>query len=107
MVAVPLHKEQQGYILNSLLVPFLEAAQMLMLKGVADPETIDKTWMVATGSPKGPFAILDIVGINTAYNIVKAKAEAGVRGANLLAKLLKTEYIDKGKISLLSCSHCD
>lgn len=100
MVALPLYKEQQGYILNSLLVPFLEAAQMLMLKGVADPKTIDKTWMVATGSPQGPFAILDIVGINTAYNIVKSKAEAGVKGANLLARLLKTEYIDKGKLGV-------
>ncbi|GAE48099.1 3-hydroxybutyryl-CoA dehydrogenase [Mesobacillus boroniphilus JCM 21738] len=65
MVALPLYKEQPGYILNSLLVPFLEAGQMLLMKEVADPETIDKTWMIATGAPKGPFAILDIVGITT------------------------------------------
>ncbi len=32
MVALPLYKEQPGYILNSLLVPFLEAAQMLLVK---------------------------------------------------------------------------
>lgn len=51
MVPLPLHKEQPGYILNSLLVPLLDAAQMLLLKGVADTETIDKTWMVATGAP--------------------------------------------------------
>ena len=52
MVALPLHKEQPGYILNSLLVPFLEAGQMLLMKEVADPETIDKTWMIATGCSK-------------------------------------------------------
>lgn len=98
MVALPLHKEQPGYILNSLLVPFLEAAQMLFLKEVADPETIDKTWMIATGSPKGPFAILDVVGIKTAYNISLAKAEADVPGFDKLAEKLKTEYIDKGKL---------
>ena len=57
MVALPLNKEQPGYILNSLLVPLLEAAQKLLVKEVADIETIDKTWMIATGSPKGPFAI--------------------------------------------------
>ncbi len=98
MVPLPLHKEQPGYILNSLLVPLLDAAQMLLLKGVADTETIDKTWMVATGTPLGPFAILDVVGSNTAYNISLAKAKAtGDPEVEQLANLLKTEYIDKGK----------
>lgn len=99
MVALPLHKEQPGYILNSLLVPLLEAAQMLLVKGVADPETIDKTWRIATGAPAGPFQILDVVGINTAYNISLAKAETtGDELYKKIADLLKTEYIDKGKL---------
>jgi len=99
MVALPLYKEQPGYILNSLLVPFLEAAQMLLVKEVSDPETIDKTWMIATGAPLGPFAILDVVGIRTAYNITLAKAEAtGNEEFMKLAELLKREYIDKGKL---------
>lgn len=99
MVALPLYKEQPGYILNSLLVPFLEAAEMLLVKEVSDPETIDKTWMIATGAPLGPFAILDVVGIRTAYNITLAKAEAtGNEEFMKLAELLKKEYIDKGKL---------
>ncbi|CAM5332535.1 Putative 3-hydroxybutyryl-CoA dehydrogenase OS=Lysinibacillus sphaericus OX=1421 GN=mmgB_3 PE=4 SV=1 [Lysinibacillus sphaericus] len=32
MVPLPLYKEQPGYILNSLLVPFLDAAEMLLVK---------------------------------------------------------------------------
>ncbi|MFH0070826.1 3-hydroxyacyl-CoA dehydrogenase [Peribacillus sp. NPDC056705] len=99
MVALPLHKEQPGYILNSLLVPLLEAAQMLLIREVADPETIDKTWMVATGAPLGPFAILDVVGINTAYNIGHAKAQVtGHDEYKKVAELLKSEYIDKNKL---------
>ncbi|WP_339205712.1 3-hydroxyacyl-CoA dehydrogenase [Paenibacillus sp. FSL K6-3182] len=99
MVALPLHKEQPGYILNSLLVPLLEAAQLLLVKEVADVETIDKTWMVATGAPLGPFAILDVVGINTAYNIGIAKAQAtGDQNFEKVATLLKSEYVDKGKL---------
>ena len=98
MVPLPLYKEQPGYILNSLLVPLLEAAQFLLLKEVADVETIDKTWMIATGAPKGPFAILDVVGITTAYNIANGKAEAGDERFKKLADLLKTDYIDKGKL---------
>ncbi|TWT01469.1 3-hydroxyacyl-CoA dehydrogenase [Planomicrobium sp. CPCC 101079] len=99
MVALPLYKEQPGYILNSLLVPFLEAAELLLVKEVSDVHTIDKTWRIATGAPLGPFAILDVVGINTAYNIVQAKAAAtGNPAYRKLADLLKTEYIDKGKL---------
>jgi len=99
MVALPLHKEQPGYILNSLLVPFLEAAELLLVKEVADIETVDKTWMIATGAPLGPFAILDVVGINTAHNIVQAKAAAtGNPKFVELAHMLKTQYLDKGKL---------
>lgn len=99
MVALPLYKEQSGYILNSLLVPLLESAQLLLLREVSDPETIDKTWMIATGAPFGPFGILDIVGIETAYNIVQAKAKAtGNEEFVKLAELMKTEYIDQGKL---------
>jgi 3-hydroxybutyryl-CoA dehydrogenase len=99
MVALPLYKEQPGYILNSLLIPFLEAAQLLLLNEVADMETIDKTWMIATGASEGPFAILDTVGITTAYNITLAKANAmGSPELEKLAYLLKTQYLDKGKL---------
>ncbi|WP_146548885.1 3-hydroxyacyl-CoA dehydrogenase [Rummeliibacillus suwonensis] len=96
---IPLHilKEQPGYILNSLLVPFLNAGQVLLAKGVADPETIDKTWMLATGAPLGPFAILDVVGLQTAYNIVATEAKQNP-AAQPIADLLKKEYIDKGKM---------
>ena len=98
MVALPLYKEQPGYILNSLLVPFLEAAQLLLMNQVADIETIDRTWMIATSAPEGPFAILDAIGINSAFNIVDAKANTtrNPESANL-ANLLKTEYLEKGK----------
>lgn len=101
MVALPLYKEQPGYILNSLLVPFLEAAQKLIVKEVADVETIDKTWMIGTGAPLGPFAILDIVGIRTAYNIVEAKAKAtNNEEFKKIADFLKTNYIEQNKLGI-------
>lgn len=103
MVALPLHKEQPGYILNSLLVPFLDAAEKLLVKDVADVETIDKTWMIGTGAPLGPFAILDVVGIRTAYNIVEAKAKAtNNEEYKNIAEFLKTNYIDKNKLGIES-----
>lgn len=101
MVPLQLKKEQPGFILNSMLVPFLNAAEMLYAKGVADPETIDKTWVLATGAPIGPFRILDIVGLTTAYNIVIMNPNASdietIEGK--IAAMLK-EKIDAGKTGI-------
>lgn len=102
MIPLCLKKEKAGYILNSMLVPFLTAGQELLADGVADPETVDKTWMLATGAPMGPFRILDIVGLSTAYNIVSnypdAADPASLHGR--IAKMLKENYIDKGKTGI-------
>ena len=101
MIPLCLKKEQPGYILSSLLVPVLSAAEMLYATDVADPETIDKTWMLATGAPAGPFRILDVVGLVTAYNIVTMNPQAAdpetVPG-KIAAKL--KSYIDAGKTGI-------
>ena len=102
MIPMRLKKEKAGYILNSMLVPFLMSAQTLLADGIADVETIDQTWMLATGAPFGPFRILDIVGITTAYNIIMnypdAKDPTTLHGK--LAKLLKEDYLDQGKTGI-------
>lgn len=98
MVPLCLKKEQPGYILNSMLVPFLLAAEHLWADDVADPETIDKTWMLATGAPTGPFRILDVVGLTTAYNIGKMHPGAddpSTAMGKVVARL--KEMIDAGK----------
>lgn len=94
LVAICVLKEQPGYLLNSLLVPFLQAASHLLVNGVADAPTIDKTWKLGTGAPKGPFEIYDIVGLNTAYNI----SSRGDETSQKFAAMLKSEYIEKGKL---------
>lgn len=70
MVPIEIHKEQPGYVLNALLIPFVVSAISLWVKGVADPETVDKDWMISTGAPVGPFMMLDDVGLRTTWNIV-------------------------------------
>ncbi|WP_054811209.1 3-hydroxyacyl-CoA dehydrogenase [Nocardia arizonensis] len=96
MVPIELHKEKAGYVLNSLLVPFLNSAMALSAGGYAEPEAVDKTWRIATGAPMGPFQILDVIGLTTPYNILVHGGE----DAEKLAAWLKTEYIDKGKLGI-------
>lgn len=101
MIPLLVKKEQPGYILNSLLVPFLQAGAALWANDVADPETIDKTWMLATGSPVGPFHILDIVGLTTMYNISSMDPRSQ-DPSTIQYKVLKMvkEKIDKGELGI-------
>ena len=69
MVPIRVNKEQKRYILNSLLIPFLFSALSLWANDVSDIETIDKGWSLGTGAKKGPFQIMDDVGLTTIYNI--------------------------------------
>ncbi|MFF2371698.1 3-hydroxyacyl-CoA dehydrogenase [Agromyces sp. NPDC058110] len=96
MVPIEIKKEKAGYLLNSLLVPFLSAAGELLVDGIAEPDAIDKTWRIGTGAPMGPFQIYDIVGLTTAYNISKA----GGPKQQAFADLIKEHYIDQGKLGV-------
>ncbi len=101
MIPLQLHKEQPGYILNTMLIPMLGAAEALWADEVADPETIDLTWRLGFGSSLGPFQVLDIIGLETAYNINLMKPDADVEGSmtNRIGRLLK-EKIDKGELGV-------
>lgn len=101
MVALPIKKEKAGYLLNSMLIPFLFSALDLLVNGISDVESIDKAWRLGTGAPEGAFQILDVVGLKTAYEIVKmyTKVPSFIAPYNFkgMEKLLK-DYIDKGKL---------
>lgn len=71
MQPLPVRKEKAGYLLNSMLIPFLFSGMDLYVNGVSEPEAIDTAWVRGTGAPKGPFQILDTVGLVTALNIVE------------------------------------
>ena len=96
MVPIQLHKEQPGYVLNTLLMPLMGAAGMLWAHDVADPQTVDKTWMIATGAPKGPFGFYDMVGLRTAYNILCQRQGDNPQAKPLLDKL--NAMIEQGKL---------
>ena len=108
MIPLAARGEKSGYILNSMLVPFLLSAMDLLANGISDPETIDKAWVYGTGAPKGPFQIIDTVGLETARNIVLQYQKVPDLFDPLLKKMMLpynydgmlkilNEYIDAGK----------
>ena len=100
MVALPVNKEKNGYLLNSMLVPFLLSGLDLYVNGISDPESIDKAWKFGTGAPRGPFEIFDVVGINTARNIVLQYQKVPGLFSPLLRKMMMP-YNFKGMLVVL------
>jgi 3-hydroxybutyryl-CoA dehydrogenase len=65
-------KDQAGFIVNALLFPYLNNAIRLLEQGVATKEGIDEAMKGGCGFPMGPFALLDLVGLDTSLAILDA-----------------------------------
>jgi len=65
-------KDQAGFIVNALLFPYLNGAVRLLEQDVATREGIDVAMKGGCGFPMGPFALLDLVGLDVAVAILDA-----------------------------------
>jgi 3-hydroxybutyryl-CoA dehydrogenase len=62
-------RDNSGFIVNRLLVPYLLDAIRALEEGVGTVEDIDKGMQLGCGYPMGPFTLLDFVGLDTTYYI--------------------------------------
>jgi len=104
MVPIPISREQNGYVCNSLLVPLLQAAQSLVTKGVADHETVDRTYMIMNrGCTMGPCGIMDMVGMGTLREIFTYwGTQLGDQDMLTNAAYLQEHFLDTGRMGLLA-----
>jgi 3-hydroxybutyryl-CoA dehydrogenase len=64
-------KDHAGFIVNALLFPYLNNAVRMLERGTASIESIDTAMKGGCNFPMGPFALLDLVGIDTAVAILE------------------------------------
>jgi 3-hydroxybutyryl-CoA dehydrogenase len=62
-------RDNSGFIVNRLLVPYLVDAIRALEEGVGSVEDIDKAMQLGCGYPMGPFTLLDFVGLDTTLYI--------------------------------------
>ncbi|KAB2966347.1 MAG: 3-hydroxybutyryl-CoA dehydrogenase [Thermoanaerobaculia bacterium] len=62
-------KDNSGFIVNRLLVPYMLDAIRGYEEGIGSIEDIDKAMQLGCGYPMGPFTLLDFVGLDTTYYI--------------------------------------
>ena len=68
-------RDNSGFIVNRLLVPYLLDAIRAYEEGVGSLEDIDKGMKLGCGYPMGPFTLLDFVGLDTTYYIANIMFE--------------------------------
>jgi len=68
--AIPLvlKKESPGYVINAILGSLLTTAMLILQRGVATVEEVDRAWMSQSGITIGPFGLIDLFGLNVVYD---------------------------------------
>ena len=92
-------KDSPGFVVNRLLVPFLNEAAFVLSEGLATREDIDAIVKMGLNHPMGPLELLDLVGIDVAYNIIdslhKEFGDSKYRPAPLLKQMVLAGHLGR------------
>src|SRR6516164_10773503 len=83
--------DRAGFVVNALLLPYLNHAIRLLETAQATREDIDKAMTMGLGLPMGPLTLLDLIGLDTDLAVLETLQDAfggsRYRPAPLLRKL--------------------
>ena len=97
-IVIMLHRENSGYVFNTMLSSLFSSALTLASRKVATIEDIDRSWMGVMRAPMGPFGIMDQIGLSTVWIITDYWAKrTGDAQAQANADFLK-QYVDHGHL---------
>lgn len=58
-------RDQAGFVVNALLVPYLLSAVRMVESGRASAEDVDRGMVLGCAHPMGPLALADLIGLDT------------------------------------------
>ena len=87
--------DRAGFIANALLFGYLNNALRMYENKYASREDIDAAMRFGTGHPMGPLALLDLIGLDSAYEILETMYEQSRDHRHAPAPLLK-QYVTAG-----------
>jgi len=90
-------KDTPGFVVNRLLVPYLNESIKLLERGVASKEDIDTAMKLGAGYPMGPFELLDYVGLDTSYYILEGWSKEYPNEELFKPSPLVKDLVGKGK----------
>jgi 3-hydroxybutyryl-CoA dehydrogenase len=89
--------DRAGFVVNALLFPYLNNAVRMLENGTASMEDIDTAMQGGCNFPMGPFALLDLVGLDTSLSILDALYEE-FRDPNYAAVPLLRRMVTAGRL---------
>jgi 3-hydroxybutyryl-CoA dehydrogenase len=90
-------KDSPGFIVNRLLLPFINEAAKLLDSGVANAEDIDTAMRLGTLHPAGPLQVADLIGLDICKDILEKLAESLKRPDYKPAKSIN-DLVEAGKL---------
>ncbi|HEX2241646.1 MAG TPA: 3-hydroxybutyryl-CoA dehydrogenase [Actinomycetota bacterium] len=88
-------RDRAGFIANLLLFPYLNSAVRMLDQGFASREDIDAAMQLGCGHPMGPLALMDLIGLDSGYEICEALWRQFRDTQDAPAPLLK-QYVTAG-----------
>jgi 3-hydroxybutyryl-CoA dehydrogenase len=95
--------DRAGFVVNALLFPYLNNAARMLENGTATREDIDEAMKGGCNFPMGPFALLDLVGLDTSLAILDALYDE-FRDPNYAAVPLLRRMVSAGQLGRKSGS---
>ena len=87
-----------GFVANRILIPMINEAIFALNEGIATVESIDNVMKLGTNQPMGPFALADLIGLDTVLSIMEV-LQAGLgdkyRPCPLLRKYVKAGWLGR------------
>ncbi|MFN2556794.1 MAG: 3-hydroxyacyl-CoA dehydrogenase family protein [Nitriliruptorales bacterium] len=91
--------DRAGFIVNALLFPYLNDAVRMLESHYATSEEIDTAMKLGCGHPKGPFELMDLVGLDVTLAIIERLHEEfrqpSFTPAPLLRNLVEVGFLGK------------
>jgi len=92
-------KDQPGFIVNRILVPYMNEAAFAYMEGVGTAEEIDQAMKWGANMPIGPLALLDLVGIDVALDVLEVLyrefGDPKFRPAPILRQMVRAGYLGR------------
>jgi 3-hydroxybutyryl-CoA dehydrogenase len=88
-------RDYPGFIVNRLLIPFLNEACDALLSGVGTALDIDTSIKLGLNHPMGPFQLADLIGLDTVLAIARVLHE-GLGEAKYRPSPLLVKYVEAG-----------
>ncbi len=97
MLPLRVRRESTGFIFNRVWRAIKKETLKVVDQGIASHEDVDRAWMIMFGGEKGPFGLMDEIGLDVVKDIEEQYARESGDPSDLPPPVL-TERVERGDL---------